>query len=357
MKISSLRKGMVFKRVGRWDDDSRNTSESPFHEVVDILIDEIDGGYQREVITLGNVSDKSTITVTMRNLSNLRNWSEVTGAAVVEKVEVITTTRKIRKIVFLHGTEEIISDYEVQEESQPVVLEKKKPKEKKAKKRKKKVVIVKPNLTVVSGEEIKRAAQHKEARDGQTNAITTALANLKAAVGVTPKNVSSSEEKNNEQVQGVIESGSLVYDSSFYWRLMRYTYQDLDILGAALEKCIPIFEDIFVVPKFKSRAVHQQELDKFRDGLVTLREIRAMGNRIKITTPDQLGTPVSPQQILKRMMRSFYHWGSVKEKEALGLNRKLSELPYGKQNQKRIQGKIDAANKKSSKFRRDLRNT
>jgi hypothetical protein len=345
---------MVFKRVGRWRDDSRNNSESPFHEVVDILNDDIEGGYRREVITLGNVSDKSTITVTIRNLNNTRLWEEMKGAVVVEDVEVITTTRKIRKIVFLHGTEEIISDYEVLEEGQPVVDEVEKPrklvppKKKQAKEPKKKVVIVKPNLTVVSGEEIKRAAQHKEARDGQTNAITTALANLKAVVGVTPK-----EEKSEDSEK----TDSLVYDSNFFWRLMRYTYQDIDILGAALSKCIPLFEDIHVVPKYSSKAVHQQELDKFRDGNVPLRDIRAMGNRIRSNTPDQIGTPVSPQQILKRMMRAFYHWGNAKEKESLGLNKKVSELPYGKQNQKKIQDKIDSANKKSRKFKTDLKNT
>tara|TARA_R110002020_G_scaffold43048_4_gene125503 strand:+ start:496 stop:1584 length:1089 start_codon:yes stop_codon:yes gene_type:complete len=362
MQISSLKIGMVFKRVGRWDDDSRSTSESPFHEVVDILNDDIEGGYRREVVTLGNVSDKSTITVTIRNLNNLRLWEEVKGAAVVEDIEVITTTRKVRKIVFLHGTEEVISDYEVIDDS-PVVVEVKKPskpvppKKKQEKEAPKKVVIVKPE--VISGEEIKRAAQHKEARDGRSNAITSAFANIKAkAKGVVCADPEEEvSEENRKPAKANPDSDVVMYDNEFYWRLMRYTYQDLDVLGAALIKCVPIFEDIHVVPKYGSKAVHQQELDKFRDGNVQLREIRAMGNRIRSNTPDQIGTPVSPQQIVKRMMRAFYHWGSHDEKESLGLNKRVSELPYGKQNQKRIQAKIDSANRKSRKFKTDLKNT
>jgi hypothetical protein len=322
---------------------------------VDVLSDEI-SGYKREVITLGNVSDKTTITVTLRNLNNPRLWEEVKDATVIEEVKIVRKT--VKKIVFLDGSEKII-DEESLEEKQTTVdddpksvlkeyFDKKKDNKKKPKKSQKKVVIVKPNVTVISGEEIKLAAQHKEARDGQTNAITTAMANSKDSLDKKKKTVKSEDREKTD---------SLVYDSKFYWRLMNLTYQDLDILGSVLAKCIPIFENIFVKPKFRSRDVHQQELDKFRDGHVTLREIRAMGNRLKASTPDQIGTPVSPQQIIKRMIRSFYHWGSAKEKESLRLNQKLSELPYGKQNQKKIQDKINEANKKSKKFKKDLKET
>jgi hypothetical protein len=298
MKISSLRKGVVYELVDKTKD--------MYYEVVDILNDEI-GGYKREVITLGNVSDKSTITVTLRNLNNPKLWDSVDGAVVVEQMEIV------KKIIFLDGSEKIIEKESLANDyPKTSLLEKKKPSKKKPKKSQKKTVIVKPNVIV-------------KPKEAEAPCRIDAL--IKA------------------------QTSPLIYGSDFYWNLMGFTYDDLDLLGSTLSGCVPIFEKIFIEPKLFSKDVHQQELDKFRDGSVTLRDIRAMGNRIKANTQDEAGKPVAPQTIIKRIMKSFYHWGSFKEKEALGLNRKLSELPYGRQNQ------LMLADRKSKKFKRNLKDS
>lgn len=283
MKLSTLRNGMVFKKVSK-------TTGSNHYEIADVLQDSVNG-YTREIITLGNVSTKETTAVTISDLNNPRQWKEVKGAVVTEQTEVV------KKVVFADGAEKVL-DREIVRENQVYVESIPEKKKEPAQK----TVIVNNHF------DIKKAAQFKQAKDNHTNAMTSALANAT----VRKKPVLKETAKEPE------DTTQVVYDKPFFWSLMKYTYDDIDILAIVVHGCVPIFNKIQVEPKKISKMVHQQELDAFRSGS-SLREIRDMGNRIKALTPDQIGMPVSPQQIVRRILKAFYHYGTVAEKKSLRL--------------------------------------
>ena len=122
-------------------------------------------------------------------------------------------------------------------------------------------------------------------------------------------------------------------DAEFYFRLMSLTYDDLHILGERTKSAITVYRGIHIPPcGGLSTHVHQSELEAFRDGR-SLRGIWKLGNRIRAQKPEQVGKGVSPQTIVLRMMKAFYHWGTISEKEALGMNKPLHELPAGDYNE------------------------
>tara|TARA_R110002051_G_scaffold157031_3_gene228638 strand:+ start:3528 stop:4397 length:870 start_codon:yes stop_codon:yes gene_type:complete len=244
--------------------------ERKHFEVLDILSDKI-GGYTRELITLGDVVAKSTTSVNISELNNPSSWTYVDGAIVVEQTHII------KKILYQNGNEKIIDR--------------------------------KVNLS-----------------DVEKMASVDSLSGTYAADITGPR---QKRKKVSTSDQTEADGNRVIYESSFYWNLMRFRYEDIDILGSIISKCVPVFQNIFAEPKNISKQVHLQEFDAWKSDGKSLKEIRDMGNRIKIFSPDQIGTPVSPQTIITRLMKSFYHFGTESDKKSLGLDKDLSDMPCG----------------------------
>jgi hypothetical protein len=271
MKIQNLRNGMVFRKKA-------DSGQSEHYEVADIIQDSVNG-YSREVITLGNVSTKQTTSVTMQDLNNPKQWEEVKGAVVTEQTEIV------KKVVFSDGKEQVLDRKAMTQEK--AHIESVPNKEAKTVKK----------TYVINNNRFIEMAKHKEARDNKTNTMTKAFAKME------PK----------EKVVEVEEP--VVYNKMYYVSLMSYTYDNLHGLGMAVRGNVQLFAGVHSKPRGLSTQVLKQELDAFRDGL-SIREVRALGNRIKALTPEQIGTPVSVQMIIMRLIKAIYHYGTPEEKTA-----------------------------------------
>lgn len=297
MKMSSLRVGMIFKEL----------REKANYAVIDIIKDSIND-YSREVVTLGKLGANKAITIDFSELKNPTRWAELKGA--------VTAERLIREkfTMFGDGSEEIISRELVDAGGEKHPMEIPKAKEKQS-----------STQTVVHQIDPKMAAQHKQAKDNTTNAMTDALANAKPMK--KKKDVSNQNfHTGKHQPKATVEIPRSVVDQDFYYRLMRYKYTDLDVIGmfllAAYDERGNNFLDrhIRVKPKGKSKVVHQQEYDRFKNDEYSLYDIRKMGNRLVATKPSEVGTPVSNQQIVRRMMRAILHFGSDEERVTLNFH-------------------------------------
>jgi len=305
MKLDNLRTGMLFEKK-----TSKKQSDN-LYEVADIIQDEING-YKRVAITLGNIKTRTTEPVSISDLNNPKNWDYLDGAQISEHTEIV------RSIHLRNGKDFIISRETIEIENKEFLainpLSKSKPKQKKKDKETitpvGKAKIIKG--VIESSPDIKRYAQHKQAETNSSNQMLNALANAKDKKPILKETIDPAIEEE-------LEKDMVIYDKTFYWSLMSYTYDDLEILGEMTAYCAPLKEYITSEPKGASRIVHEQELDAFRNDGKSLRQIRAMGNRIKAIKPEQEGTPVSAQQILRRILKAFYHWGYKEEKIKLKL--------------------------------------
>jgi|TARA_R110002020_G_scaffold191920_3_gene391892 hypothetical protein len=286
MKISGLRLGMVYKKVYRAKDED-------LHEIVEITEDNL-GDYKRELISLGSVKAKSITAVQMSDLNNPKRWQFIDGAEIKKQIE----TTIVSKVIFADGTPEIILERHV----------------------------IESETKMVSDEQTTpEAAIESEQED------VTSIDELKSTDG--------SEFYKGHNTNRVMKLNG--HDSDFYYRMMSLTYNDLELLGNMVGGGLTCFRSIHSEPVGLSRQVHQSELQSFRDGK-PLREIWNQGNRIKSFTQEQVGTKVSPMTIVRRMLKSFWHWGTAAEKAALQINKPLKDLPFGAENvidQKRMKRK------------------
>jgi len=269
MKNKSIKTGMIFQ----------NKNDEGYYEVADIINDTING-YKRNIITLGNVVTQEV--AIKQELGS--NWKHIEGASVGEETVVV------KKVVF---------DEPQKVKTKPVFI-------------KQVVEVEKPIKS-----DIKTQAQHKEARDGKTNAMTHAFANAKISVRENKKLSKKEKEKLKEYKK--IEKDELVYDRQFYFKMMKYTHDDLHIMGMILGKNHELVRFYSPAPKQISKQVHLSELQCFREGM-TLGQIRMLGNRIKAHSPEQIGTPVTPQSILRRILKSIFNYGTEEEKRMLMMN-------------------------------------
>ena len=268
MKTKKLKTGMIF----------RNRNYEGYYEIADIINDTVNG-YKRNIITLGNVQTQEV--AIKQELGS--EWEHLEGASIGEETVVV------KKVVF---------DEPQKVKTKPVFI-------------KQVVEVEKPTTS-----DFKTQAQHKEAREGKTNAMTHAFANAKIAVRENKPITKKEKEALAEFKKD--EEDKVVYDNQFYWKMMKYKHDDLTIIGAILGDHSEFIKYYSPAPKGLSKQVHLQELECFRDGM-TLREIRLMGNRIKTHYPEQVGQPVTPHSILRRMLKAMYNYGTNEEKQELGM--------------------------------------
>jgi hypothetical protein len=273
MKTKKLKTGMIF----------RNKNYEGYYEIADIINDTING-YKRNIITLGNVQTQEV--AIKQELGS--DWEHIEGASIGEETVVI------KKVLF-KGEK---APQPVKKEKTTIIN---------------KIVEVQKPLT----SEIKTQAQHKEAREGKTNAMTHAFANAKISVRENKKLSKKDKEELKEYKKN--EKDELVYDRQFYFKMMKYTHDDLYIMGMILGRNHELVRFYSPAPKQISKQVHLSELQCFREGM-TLGQIRMLGNRIKAHSPEQIGTPVTPQSILRRLLKSIYNYGTEEEKRMLMMN-------------------------------------
>ena len=277
MKITAFRVGMVFRKVYR-------ASKEEFYEVVEIISDKL-SGYKRDVISLGNVTAKNITVVNISEINNPKCWKYVEGASI--KTERETTV--VTKVVFSDGSGSKILDRSV----------------------------VDINLT--------RLSESEEAQDLEYEEFVSPKVEVK-------EEALKSVPKIKKEPMPCPPAREFLGDAEFYFRLMPLIYDDLHILGERTKSAVAVYRGIHIPPRGGlSIHVHQSELQAFRDGR-SLREIWKLGNRIRAHTPEQVGTGVSPQTIVLRMMKAFYHWGTMPEKENLSMNKPLHALPAGDYN-------------------------
>ena len=278
MKITAFRVGMVFRKVYR-------ASKEEFYEVVEVLSDKLNG-YKREAISLGNVRAKNVTVVGVSEINNPKHWKHVEGASIETERE----TTVLTKIAFNDGTPCKIIDRSV-------------------------VDVCLTNLSENKEESVfpKRTGPSRAVVEAKTKKDSMPCSPAKEPIDDT--------------------GGFVTLTAEFYFRLMSLTYDDLHILGERTKSAITVYRGIHIPPcGGLSTHVHQSELEAFRDGR-SLRGIWKLGNRIRAQKPEQVGKGVSPQTIVLRMMKAFYHWGTISEKEALGMNKPLHELPAGDYNE------------------------
>lgn len=93
------------------------------------------------------------------------------------------------------------------------------------------------------------------------------------------------------------------------------TYDDLEYLCGAVAYSFDLHKSKVPSPRSKSALVHQQELSAFRDGY-TIREVRDLGLRIKMTTKSKQ-EKCSFQTVIKRLMQAIVWYGRVDERKIL----------------------------------------
>ena len=91
MKIDSLRKGMVFKKMR-----IRRDEADEFYEVVEHGERKVNG-YTVNDIFLGNLKDKSGVTVDFTTLCNKNEWRHQADAYIEEEKEYVLIYRKLIK--------------------------------------------------------------------------------------------------------------------------------------------------------------------------------------------------------------------------------------------------------------------
>ncbi len=262
MKLSSLRKGMVFEKAKSKD----------AYAVIDIITDSV-SGFSREVITLGNLSNKKAEVATISELNNPKQWRPTEGSQVQERVIV-------EQVIVLPDNSEVVLHKEVKTSSPT----KQKPPTKTP-------VVETENVLI----EAKKRAQLLHQQNGG-NAMTAAFANASVAEKEAPM--------------------SFALETQLFRDLMSCRYDDLTYIGIRTKNSPTSRMSMTTVPRGKMKLILKQEWDAFKEDGLSLHEVRKMGNRLKAHTPDQVGRPVSFQRIVQRLMQEIYHFGTEKEREA-----------------------------------------
>jgi len=264
MKIENLRPGMVFEKIktANFKAKSLTPIKDDLYEVVKVENNQT-SGYSMTAIWMGNLSSNEGCMVDITTLNNPSEWKHYENAFVTEKHQVV------KEVSFVDRDPYII----VTSQTVPIQKPVEEPKE----------------------EPIKKVQEWQ----------SPTLVDFKKII-----NVQAKEQEEREPVSDNNTEVILPYSS--YASL---TYDDLEYLCGAVAYSFDLHRSKVPNPGSKSALVHSQELSAFRDGY-TIREVRDLGLRIKMTTKSKQ-EKCSFQTVIKRLMQAIVWYGRVDERKIL----------------------------------------
>jgi len=268
MKIENLRPGMVFEKIktANFKAKSLTPIKDDLYEVVKVENNQT-SGYSMTAIWMGNLSSNEGCMVDITTLNNPSEWKHYENAFVTEKHQVV------KEVSFVDRDPYIIVTSQTVPIQKPVEEPKEEPKE----------------------EPIEKVEEWK----------SPTLVDFKKII-----NVQAKEQEEREPVSDNNTEVILPYSS--YASL---TYDDLEYLCGAVAYSFDLHRSKVPNPGSKSALVHSQELSAFRDGY-TIREVRDLGLRIKMTTKSKQ-EKCSFQTVIKRLMQAIVWYGRVDERKIL----------------------------------------
>lgn len=284
MKFESLRTGMIFEKVLRHRRKAplpkgASIIEDGLYEIVECGERKVNG-YVVNDIFLGNLKNKSGISVDFTTLSNPNEWRHHESAYIEEEKEYVLIYR--RSVKFSDRESVLIETFERRVE----VEEKEGKKEDKKESSKPRVVPIppkEPKVEQVEDTEIPETTSEMSAKD-QTE----------------------------------------------YYKYAGATIDDLQMLvDAFMTKEI---SEAIHAPKTTYALAVQQNWNQFADMQYPVREVRTHAVRINNSGRADTDAPLSYQRVLFRLMQGLVWYGSPKHKQAL--TTWLQQKHWGRQNDK-----------------------
>ena len=265
MKFESLRTGMIFEKVLRHTRKAplpkgASVIEDGLYEIVECGERKING-YVVNDIFLGNLKDKSGISVDFTTLSNPNEWRYHESAYIEEEKEYVLIYRKSVKF----------SDRE------SVLIE-----------------------------TLERRVEVEEKEDKKES-------NKPRVVPIPPKEPKVEQVESTETSETTSELSSK--DQTEYYKYAGATIDDLQMLvDAFMTKEI---SQAVHAPKTAYSIAVQQNWEQFADMQYPVREVRTHAVRINNSGRADTDAPLSYQRVLFRLMQGLVWYGSPKHKQAL----------------------------------------
>ena len=265
MKFESLRTGMIFEKVLRHTRKAplpkgASVIENGLYEIVECGERKING-YVVNDIFLGNLKDKSGISVDFTTLSNPNEWRYHESAYIEEEKEYVLIYRKSVKF----------SDRE------PVLIE-----------------------------TLERRVEVEEKEDKKES-------NKPRVFPLPPKEPEVEQVENTETSETTSELSSK--DQTEYYKYAGATIDDLQMLvDAFMTKEI---SQAVHAPKTAYSLAVRQNWEQFADMQYSVKEVRTHAVRINNSGRADTDAPLSYQRVLFRLMQGLVWYGSPKHKQAL----------------------------------------
>ena len=264
MKIDSLREGMVFKRLRTKYRDGIDE----FYEIVECGERKING-YAVNNIFLGNLKDKSGVTVDFTTLCNKNEWVHQADAYIEEEKEYVVIRRKLIKFP----------------DRDPIVVE-----------------------TLEKRVEVDEKEEKKES-------------SKKKVFPIPAKEVEVEEEG---------ETDVTAVPSHEYHKYAGVRIDNLEILvNSFMTKQIT---EATKAPRTAYGEIVRQSWEQFSDMQYSVKEVRARAVRVNNSGRGQADAPLSYQRVIYRLMEGLVWYGNAKHKQALThwLQKKHWERQNGK---------------------------
>tara|TARA_R100001163_G_scaffold62367_1_gene53093 strand:- start:274 stop:1116 length:843 start_codon:yes stop_codon:yes gene_type:complete len=265
MKFESLRTGMIFEKVLRHTRKAplpkgASVIENGLYEIVECGERKING-YVVNDIFLGNLKDKSGISVDFTTLSNPNEWRYHESAYIEEEKEYVLIYRKSVKF----------SDRE------PVLIE-----------------------------TLERRVEVEEKEDKKES-------NKPRVFPLPPKEPEVEQVESTETSETTSELSSK--DQTEYYKYAGATIDDLQMLvDAFMTKEI---SQAVHAPKTAYSLAVRQNWEQFADMQYSVKEVRTHAVRINNSGRADTDAPLSYQRVLFRLMQGLVWYGSPKHKQAL----------------------------------------
>lgn len=284
MKFESLRTGMIFEKVLRHRRKAplpkgASIIEDGLYEIVECGERKVNG-YVVNDIFLGNLKNKSGISVDFTTLSNPNEWRHHESAYIEEEKEYVLIYR--RSVKFSDRESVLIETFERRVEVE----------EKEGKK-----------------EDKKESSKPR-------------------VVPIPPKEPKVEQVEDTEILETTSEMSAK--DQTEYYKYAGATIDDLQMLvDAFMTKEI---SEAIHAPKTTYALAVQQNWNQFADMQYPVKEVRKHAVRINNSGRAGIDAPLSYQRVLFRLMEGLVWYGSSKHKQAL--TTWLQQKHWGRQNDK-----------------------